>query len=213
LTPPTTLFATAQAIRESVPSTVKSRSVRVILGFKATMDNKDKTGQTYESLTQGIFQTILDQEAVQNIRVERNVQLKGKSTSHQIDVYWKFVLGRLTYETIVEAKDWNKRVDQGRLLAFKAILDDLPGQPKGVFVTRTGYQEGAKDVAASQGIILYELDQVPSGGHNITMKVGGWATVDFKVLELQAPANPGQQQPRKRDRFWYAIYDFRSRVL
>jgi hypothetical protein len=194
------------------------------------MDDKDTTGQAYESLTQAIFQTILDQDAAQNIHVERDVQLKGKSTSHQIDVYWKFVLGGLTYETIVEAKDWNKRVDQGKLLAFKTVLDDLPGQPKGIFVTRTGYQGGAKDVAAFYGIILYELDQVPSGGHNITMKVGGWATVNFKVLELippqdvvepsdpdcgshnlplQAPATLGQQQPRRENAFGrqYTIFD------
>src|SRR5208282_2707135 len=45
--------------------------------------------------------------------------------------------------------------------AFKCVLDDLPNQPRGIFVTRSGYQQGAKDFAAAQGIILYELDEQP----------------------------------------------------
>jgi hypothetical protein len=61
------------------------------------------------------------------------------------------------YRTVVQAKDWGQPVKQEQLLAFRAILDDLPGQPRGIFVTRTGYQSGALEVARAHGIALYEL--------------------------------------------------------
>jgi hypothetical protein len=111
------------------------------------MGQKDKTGKSYEKLVQVIFQSITRQS------VERNVIIRGKTTSHQIDIYWKHEIGGVQYESIVQAKDWNKPVDKSHLLAFKAILDDLPGQPKGIFVTRSGYQAGAEVFALAQGIL------------------------------------------------------------
>jgi hypothetical protein len=47
----------------------------------------------------------------------------------------------------------------------------LPNQPRGVFVTRTGYQQGAKDFAAAQGIILYELDEPPKKDLNMAAEI------------------------------------------
>jgi hypothetical protein len=97
----------------------------------------DNTGKPYEYLTQVIFQWIVNQSEVPNIVVQQDVKLVGKArNSHQIDVYWRFALDRLEYETIVETKDWKDPVDQGERLRFKSVLEDLPGQPKGIFVSR-----------------------------------------------------------------------------
>lgn len=115
------------------------------------------TGIKYEKLVQGIFNAILNQESVTNIKVEHDVKVQGKTTKHQIDVYWEFKQGGITYKTIVQCKDWNNPVIKGELLKFSRILEDIPGQPRGVFVTKTGYQKGAKEVAIADGIILYEL--------------------------------------------------------
>jgi hypothetical protein len=57
----------------------------------------------------------------------------------------------------VQCKDWSNAVPQGAILTFKAVLDDLPGQPRGIFVTRMGYQKGAREIAEKNGIELYEL--------------------------------------------------------
>jgi hypothetical protein len=89
--------------------------------------------------------------------VKHDVTLAGKTTTHQIDVYWEFEVGGIRYVTVVQAKDWMSAVDQGELLKFNSVLTDLPSQPRGVFVTRTGYQEGALNYARAQGILLYEL--------------------------------------------------------
>ena len=144
----------------------------------------DKAGEPYENLTQVIFKSILSQKEFPNIKVERNVTLQGKTTSHQIDVYWKFEFGGVPHEAIVQAKDWKKPVDQLHLLAFSKVLDDLPGQPRGIFVTRTGYQQGAREFALAHGILLYELREAdyPSPP---PMTPGGWANIKLVRMPLQ----------------------------
>lgn len=115
------------------------------------------TGKEYEIIVQKVFQSILNQKFVKNIEVAHDIILQGKSTSHQIDVYWEFSDGLSRYATIVQAKDYNRKVSQDKLLTFKSVIDDLPIHPKGIFVTKTGYQKGAKDYAKANGILLYEL--------------------------------------------------------
>ncbi len=117
------------------------------------------TGKGYEQVVQKVFQSILDQKFVKNITVQHDVTLQGKSTTHQIDVYWEFSDGISTYATIVQAKDYSSNVSQDKLLTFKGVIDDLPNHPKGIFVTKTGYQRGAKAYAEANGILLYELRQ------------------------------------------------------
>jgi hypothetical protein len=153
--------------------------------------NKKNTGVPYEKLVQGIFQAIHDQEEVATITVEQNKNLKGKISTHQVDVYWKFRKGGIEHEVIVQAKDWRSAVKQGNLFHFKCVLDDLPNQPRGIFVTRTGYQQGAKGFAAAQGIILYELDEPPPK-KNITITTLGWFNLAPEIRSFKVPApDPG----------------------
>lgn len=115
------------------------------------------TGKDYEKLTQYIFNQIVNQDSVQNIEVKHDVILQGKSTKHQIDVYWKFEVGGEEYSAIVQAKDWKNKVPQNAMLAFNDIIRDLPLGTRGIFVSTNGYQKGAIDVAKANGITIYEL--------------------------------------------------------
>ena len=142
----------------------------------------DQKWRSYESVVQGIFQLLIDQDLVPNVRVEHNVTLQGKSDTHQIDVYWKFEIGGVPHETVVQAKHWSKAVDKGELLKFKAVLDDFPGST-GVFVTKKGYQRGAKEYASKHGITLYQLDE--SRPRNINLSTLGWAQVWVGMMPLQ----------------------------
>jgi hypothetical protein len=117
-----------------------------------------KTGKDYEILTQWIFNQILNDGRVKNVEVKQGIKkLKGKTASHDIDVYWEFEDGGINYKTLIEAKDWSNPVNIGQLLKFKSVLDEIPGQPRGIFVTRTGYQSGAREYAENNGIVLFEL--------------------------------------------------------
>lgn len=114
------------------------------------------TGKAFEALTQAVFSRIVAQSGVCS-NVERDVVLQGKSTQHQIDVTFEFRVGATAYRTIVQCKDWSSAVKQEQVLAFHAVLSDIPGQPRGIIVSRSGFQEGARTVAAHHGIQLYEL--------------------------------------------------------
>ena len=115
------------------------------------------TGIEYEKLIQEIYTQILKQEDARNVDVKQNIIIKGKTAEHQIDVYWEFEIAGVTYKTIVQAKDWNTTVKQSDIFSFATVLQDIPGQPRGIYITRTGYQKGAKEFAEAHGIILYEL--------------------------------------------------------
>jgi len=133
----------------------------------------------YEKVTRAIFQTLVDQDQAQNISVEHNKQLQGKYLSHQCDVYWKFESAGMEYSTIVECKNWNQRLKQENLLAFRAKLEDL-NNPKGVIVTRSGYQKGAVKYAKAHGILLYELFEAPPRSPFV-LKEGSFGTIELKV--------------------------------
>ena len=115
------------------------------------------TGKDYEKLTQYIFNQIVNQNKVDNIEVQHDVTIQGKSTTHQIDVFWKFETGGEEYCAIVQAKDWKSKVPQKEMLAFNDIIRDLPYGTRGIFVSLSGYQKGAIDVAKANGITIYEL--------------------------------------------------------
>lgn len=68
------------------------------------------TGISYELLVQSIFQEILDQQSARTIRVDHDIPLQGRDTHHQIDVYWEFSLGDITYRTVVQARDWQSPI-------------------------------------------------------------------------------------------------------
>ena len=83
------------------------------------------TGIPYEKLVQHIYQQIVNCDGIDTIEVQHDVTLKGKTTSHQIDVYWEFALGGNLYRTIIQAKDWATKVKQEQMITFKAFMDYL----------------------------------------------------------------------------------------
>lgn len=117
----------------------------------------NNSGIEYEKLTQEVFDQIINRQGVSTIDIQHDIVLQGRTTKHQIDVYWKFEIGGIKYHTIIQAKDWKSRVPQKEMLAFSEILSDLPSGTKGIFVTKTGYQDGAIEVAKARGIALYLL--------------------------------------------------------
>jgi hypothetical protein len=152
----------------------------------------EQAWKSYEKLTKVIFESILAQTQVPNLDVKHNVTLHGKISTHQIDVLWTFELEGVKYSTIVQVKNWKKPVEQLHLFALKQILDDLPGQPKGIFVTRGGYQDGAKTFALANGILIYDFRELePEPPLQIT--AGGWGNVALVPAPIKAHITDGAQ--------------------
>jgi len=108
----------------------------------------------YEQLTQSIYQAMFSKEGIENIRVERKVDLKGKSgVEHQIDVFWRFKQAGIEHKVLVECKNWTSNVTLEKVRSFFSVIDDI-GNCVGIMVTKTGYQSGVVDFAKHNRIGL-----------------------------------------------------------
>lgn len=98
----------------------------------------------YEKLTREVYEEILKSDGFDTITVQHNVNIVGKSTQkHQIDVYWEFKVAGITHRVAVECKNYTSTITVGKVRDFSAALDDI-GNIQGIFITKTGYQKGAK---------------------------------------------------------------------
>lgn len=61
----------------------------------------------YEKLVAEIHQAMLSHDGFENLRVEHNVVIIGRSgAKHQIDVFWEFKPAGMTYRTYVGSKNY-----------------------------------------------------------------------------------------------------------
>lgn len=114
------------------------------------MDNK----RYYEQVVRDIYEAIGRETSVQTLAATHNSILQGKTSEHQSDVYWEFNDGEITYKTVIRARE-TATLDE--LFALLRIIRDIPGQTVGVLITQPVYKKDIKDMAASAGIVLYEL--------------------------------------------------------
>lgn len=126
--------------------------------------------KSYDLFVQQIVDQIENKSGVKTIKVGRDIELQGRDATHRIDIYWEFEIGNKTYPVIIEAKSWSNAADQEKLFQFKSVLHDLPGQPLGVLITRTGYQEKIRTYAGKNDILLYELNEPVEGDSDDRIK-------------------------------------------
>lgn len=152
------------------------------------MNSSDKknTGRQYEQLIRDIYQGILllHGDEFKNIAVECNKQLDsmtsrnadGTALQREIDVYWEYELAGIQFKVCVQAKDLTRKVNLGMVDTFKAVLLDISGQPRGVMVTRKGYQKGAETHARSYGIEIVQLSELEleASPSSIKISIAGW---------------------------------------
>jgi len=108
----------------------------------------------YEKLTLSIYQAILKSDCGENIQVEHNVEVKGRSgVAHQIDVLWRFKLGNVKHKVLIECKSYASNLTLEKVRNFFGVLHDI-GNAQGIIVTKTGFQSGAAEYANYYGIDL-----------------------------------------------------------
>ena len=114
-------------------------------------------GKEYELLVKDVYECLNKAEGLSNIEIQHNVLLSGVSgVEHQIDLYWRFKKATVEYRVIIECKDYKRRVGKDKIMAFKELLTDI-GNVHGIFVSRMGFQSGAREYAAKYGIQLMEI--------------------------------------------------------
>jgi hypothetical protein len=111
----------------------------------------------YERFVQFIYQSILNSEGYDNIKVDHDVYIVDRfENKRQIDVYWEFKMGGITHEVCIECRCWNSKVTIEDVDAFIQKLEDLRGL-KGVMATTIGFQSGAINKAKPYGLTLVEI--------------------------------------------------------
>ncbi len=115
-----------------------------------------KQGEEYERFVQDVYKVLNANDGLNDVVVQHNVKLKGISREHQIDVYWQFSYGTVTYRVAVECKDYQKPVTAEKIEAFRSTLLDI-GNIQGIFASRSGFQSGAQQVAMAYGIQLMQI--------------------------------------------------------
>lgn len=122
-----------------------------------------RTPRDYELLAQAVYQGILSEAGVENVVVEHNVLVRGRSgVQHQCDVYWQFRQAGILHAVAIECKNYDSSVTIGRVRDFFGVLHDL-GSTRGTIVTRKGFQRGAKAFADYYNIDL-KLLRPPADG-------------------------------------------------
>jgi hypothetical protein len=111
----------------------------------------------YEKFTQEIYQSLIDAQGINSIKVEHDIKIEGRSGQrHQIDVYWEYQIAGITHKVAIECKNYNKVVSVGKVRDFYGVLADI-GNINGIMVSKKGYQRGSKEYAKHYGINLKEL--------------------------------------------------------
>jgi len=109
----------------------------------------------YEELAQTIYNQILQLEGY-NVKVEHNKKIKGKDYEHQIDVYWELKVADVITKYLIEVKDYTSAVSIDKIKAFITTINDIHGS-HGIFIAKSGFQKGVKELAVKNGIQMYEL--------------------------------------------------------
>jgi hypothetical protein len=165
-----------------------------------------KQSTRHELVTKAIFEALLKLDKVQDLEIKHNFRIQGQSGRYRVDVYYKFRAGPVTHHAIVEVKKRGRSVEQGELLKLHTVITDVPGQPRGIFVSQVGYQSGAKEFALAKGIDTFIIREVKRDEHRIQL---GSLSIGFVPLVKNMTATeltiltPTVSDPRMTlDRAW-----------
>lgn len=117
-------------------------------------------GRDFESLTELVVRLLSEETETPTSDLRRRARVRGRSTTHEIDVWWETEVNGTRRRVAFQCKDLARPVDQGEMLKFRAVLEDLDDEVLGVFAARGGYQRGAIMVAAMSNILRLSIDRV-----------------------------------------------------
>ncbi|QXI42629.1 restriction endonuclease [Pseudomonas wayambapalatensis] len=108
----------------------------------------------------------------------------GIRGTHKVDVLVSFKHHDIDCMWVVECKHWNSAVPKEKVLALKAIVDDL-GADKGILISKKGFQSGAIQQAYKTNIHLTSLDTLK---HDVQEEVMALRvrSVEKQIIALDA---------------------------
>jgi hypothetical protein len=129
---------------------------------------KKASGREFEELTEEIYQRL-----VQNCefeKVERNVRIESQDGKRQIDILLTVETMGLSIKTMVECKDYNKKVNVKVVDEVDSKMRDV-GASKAVIVSKLGFTSGAISKARRLNINLCTAHEAQNPKWNIDIDI------------------------------------------
>ncbi|CQH35539.1 restriction endonuclease [Yersinia enterocolitica] len=119
-----------------------------------------ETPTDLESYMQYVYSCLLNLQN-EGVVVSRRAILKGKSTNHEIDVFYQFERAGVIHKVAIECKYLSRPVEKKDVMVFRGRLEDI-GNIQGIMVSKLGYQKGAYEYAKHYDIELKTIGDIPS---------------------------------------------------
>ena len=133
----------------------------------------------YETITKYIYETLGKESGVKVKCYGCSCKVTGKSgLSHQIDVLTTHSDGIHEYQTAIECKYWEEKINKDIVMKVSSIIEDASIN-KGVIVSKRGFTQDGIDYAKYKNIGLVELREIE--GKDLE---GASTQFDVGVLEL-----------------------------
>jgi hypothetical protein len=134
----------------------------------------------YEAITKYIYETLGSQTGVKIKGYGPTCKVTGKSgVVHQIDILAAHSDGIHSYQTAIECKFWNEKINKDIVMKVSEIIEDA-GITKGVIVSKSGFTADGIAYAKHRNIGLVELREVEEKDLE-----GKQTTFDVGILQLR----------------------------
>lgn len=143
--------------------------------------NITELGEKLEEVIEKIFQS-------DGFRTERRRRLEGRSgTSSEIDV----IANKPGRTIAIECKNYAEPIGIEKVRDFSQKLQDLGHGWKGIFVSYSGFTEGAAQLAQYQNIETWDHDEISEKWLAISVGRGASHRGQFLILEYALPLKVG----------------------
>ena len=91
-----------------------------------------------------------------NFTINHDKKIKAHDGSYQIDVYIEYDVMGITYKTLVECKLHKDSIERDYVILLNSKIQSY-GAHKGILVSSSNFQSGAKEFAKAHGIALIQV--------------------------------------------------------
>ena len=127
-------------------------------GFKVPMQDYvcSISPTEFEKHCREVLLGYAEDEHLQNFTITHDVKLKASDGTYQIDLYATFTALGAEIKVLCECKQYKSPVKRETVATLDAKLKSL-GAHKGILLSTSGFQSGAKEYAAAHGIALFQV--------------------------------------------------------
>ena len=118
-------------------------------------------GKEFEEYIRYIFFHILNIKD-EGIEIKERHKLQGLSGEmHEFDLFYEFDKSGIIHQVGIECKNTNRPIERSEIQVFVDTLNNFRNIV-GIFISKNGFQSGAKEYGKKHGLILMDNDDLPT---------------------------------------------------